>query len=70
MTIRCGGMLNSIIMARHAIAAAVNEIVIVGQWCRRKSLPSIPYHFFQPIRIEISRVGKGLESIYLLASLK
>ena len=52
-------MLNSITTARHAIAAAVNEIVIVGQWCRRKSPPSIPYRFFEPMRINI---GTGFRS--------
>src|SRR5216683_2155136 len=51
MTIRCGGMLRSITMAAHAIAAAVTVIVIAGQLFRRMSLAAMqPYHSFcQPL---------------------
>src|SRR5262249_22747740 len=41
MTIASGGALRSIAMAATAIAVAVTQIVIVGQWLRMTSLAAI-----------------------------
>jgi len=48
---RCGGMLRSIRSAAHAIAAAVTEMVIAGQWSRRKSRAGMQrcFSFYRPL---------------------